>query len=148
MAWRTPPDAMDQSMTQKKSIRVVAALLRSPTDKMSYLIQQRLPKGDRSNLWEFPGGKVEIGESDEQALIRECREELEVEISLKKFLCEVTHEYADLIVHLRLFLAQVETGIPKALSAQAVQFATISQMKKLPFCEADIPLLIELEHLL
>lgn len=133
-------------MSSKKRIRVVAALMPDPKDPSRYLVQQRLPTGSRANLWEFPGGKVEPGETDEAALARECREELECELEVGQRLWGDSHEYEDLVVQLELYAATLKSGTPKPLGAQALKFATPAEMKKLPFCEADLPLLDLLEQ--
>jgi 8-oxo-dGTP diphosphatase len=124
-----------------KQVRVVAALIPSPTDASRFLVQQRLPDKSRANLWEFPGGKVEPGESDAAALIRECREELEVELEVGARLWGTVHEYPDLIVALELYAAMIRSGTPKPLGAQALRFCSPIEMQALPFCEADVPLL-------
>ena len=124
-----------------KTIRVVAALIADPRDPSRFLVQQRLPDKSRANLWEFPGGKVEAGETDEAALARECQEELAVELKVGRRLWSTTHEYADLTVQLELFAADIKSGEPQLLGAQALEFCTPAEMQKLPFCEADIPLL-------
>ena len=127
-----------------KRVRVVAALISEASDSTRFLVQQRLPTGSRANLWEFPGGKVETGETDEAALVRECREELEVEISVGRHLWRVAHEYPDLTVDLELYAARIEAGSPKPLGAQALRFCSPLEMQQLPFCEADVPLLDDL----
>lgn len=124
-----------------KTIRVVAALIAQPNDPARFLVQQRLPDKSRAHLWEFPGGKVEPGETDEAALARECREELAVELQVGRRLWGNTHEYSDLIVELELFAAEIKSGEPQALGAQAIRFCTPKEMQALPFCEADLPLL-------
>lgn len=127
-----------------KRVRVVAALMRDPANPAQYLVQQRLPGGSRALLWEFPGGKVEAGETDEQALVRECREELAVELRVGALRWETTHAYPDLEVTLALYDATLISGTPQPLSCHALRYATPKQMQELPFCEADIPLLDEL----
>ncbi|MBL8921821.1 MAG: (deoxy)nucleoside triphosphate pyrophosphohydrolase [Myxococcaceae bacterium] len=122
-------------------MRVVAGLIADPTDATRFLVQQRLPNASRANLWEFPGGKIEPGETEAEALVREGREELDVELSVGRRLWGTVHEYPDLIVELELLVAHIVTGSPKALGAQAIRFATPHEMKALPFCEADVPLL-------
>lgn len=126
----------------KESIRVVAALIADGAGR--FLVQQRLPDKSRANLWEFPGGKVEPGETDEAALARECHEELAVELKVGRRLWSTSHEYTDLIVQLELFGATIESGEPKPLGAQALKFCTPVEMQAMPFCEADVPLLDEL----
>jgi 8-oxo-dGTP diphosphatase len=125
-------------------VRVVAALIPQAGDPSRYLVQQRLPGGSRALLWEFPGGKVECGETDAQALARECREELDVELQVGRKLWEGRHTYPDLTVELVLYAATVVAGAPKPLGANALEFRTPVEMQTLPFCEADIPLLDEL----
>lgn len=127
-----------------KIIRVVAALIVDPRDATRFLVQQRLPNKSRANLWEFPGGKVEAGETDEAALIRECQEELAVELNVGRRLWSTHHEYADLAVQLELFAARIARGEPQVLGAQAIRFCTPIEMQQLPFCEADLPLLASL----
>ncbi|WP_164020111.1 (deoxy)nucleoside triphosphate pyrophosphohydrolase [Pyxidicoccus trucidator] len=127
-----------------RTVRVVAALIPSREDAERFLVQQRLPGGSRALLWEFPGGKVEPGETDEAALARECREELDVELSVGRRLWENRHTYPDLTVELVLYAARLVTGEPKALGAHQLAFQTPAEMQALPFCEADIPLLNDL----
>ncbi len=124
-----------------KTIRVVAALIADPRDPSRFLVQQRLPDKSRANLWEFPGGKVEAGETDEAALARECQEELAVDLAVGRRLWSTTHAYDDLVVQLELFAADIRQGEPQALGAQAIRFCTPVEMQALPFCEADLPLL-------
>ena len=129
-------------MSGAKQIRVVAALIPDPHDASRYLVQQRLPGKSRANLWEFPGGKVEPGETDEAALARECHEELAVALQVGRRLWSTTHAYPDLTVTLELFAATIGQGAePKLLGAQALKFCTFAEMQALPFCEADLPLL-------
>ncbi|MFP2927674.1 (deoxy)nucleoside triphosphate pyrophosphohydrolase [Pyxidicoccus sp. 3LG] len=127
-----------------RTVRVVAALIPRPEDGNRFLVQQRLPGGSRALLWEFPGGKVEAGETDEAALARECREELDVELAVGRRLWEGRHTYPDLTVELVLYAARLVKGEPKPLGAHALAFQTPAEMTALPFCEADIPLLDDL----
>lgn len=124
-----------------RRVRVVAALIEAAGDPSRFLCQQRLPGGSRALLWEFPGGKVEAGETDELALIRECREELDVALSVGRRLWEGSHAYPDLVVDLVLYAARVNSGDPKPLGANELRWLTLAEMQALPFCEADVPLL-------
>lgn len=92
---------------------VVAALI---WDKDKFMICQRPAHKARGLLWEFVGGKLEPGETKEQALIRECQEELAVTLSIGDVFMDIVHEYPDLIVHLTLFNAAILEGIPKSLN--------------------------------
>lgn len=128
-------------MSQVRQVRVVAALIPHPDHAGRFLVQQRLPGKSRALLWEFPGGKVEPGESDEAALARECHEELAVELEVGGRLWSCVHHYTDLTVELVLYAARIRSGEPKPLGAQELRFLTPAEMKALPFCEADLPLL-------
>ena len=123
---------------------MVAALIAHPNGDR-FLIQQRLPGARRGLLWEFPGGKVEPGESDGQALVRECREELGIELSVGKRRWVGRHRYEDIEVELVLYEAEILCGTPAPLGAHALRFASLEEMRALPFCDADRPLLAALE---
>lgn len=113
---------------------VVAALI---WDKDRFLICQRPANKARGFLWEFIGGKVEPGESKEQALIRECREELAITISVENEFMDVTHEYPDIIVHLTLFNATIVNGIPQKLEHNDIRWITVGEIPQYEFCPAD-----------
>ena len=102
---------------------VVAALI---WDGDRFLACQRPAHKKRGLLWEFVGGKVEPGESMEQALIRECMEELAVQIRVGDVFMEVVHEYPDLLVRLTLFNATIESGTPQMLEHNDIRWITTS----------------------
>jgi len=111
------------------------------------LIAQRPPGKALAGSWEFPGGKVEPGETDAAALARECLEELGVQVNVGARRWGTEHAYPDLVVTLEVLSAELEGGRdPKPLGAQALRFCTPAQMRQLPFCEADLPLLEALER--
>ncbi len=114
--------------------QVVAALI---WQDGKFLACQRPAHKARGSLWEFVGGKVEPGETPAQALIRECREELDVEVSVGEVFMELVHTYPDLTVHLTLFHASICSGVPKLLEHQAMQWLSPSQIDEFPFCPAD-----------
>jgi 8-oxo-dGTP diphosphatase len=132
---------MRLSASERPKVRVVAALIQDPQYPQRYLVQQRLPGGSRGSLWEFPGGKVEPQESDQAALIRECREELGVELTVGSDRCRGTHHYRDLWVELVLYAATIRAGVPRPLRAQQLRYLSPKEMTELPFCEADLPLI-------
>ena len=113
---------------------VVAALIWRG-DK--FMICQRPVHKARGLLWEFVGGKVEPGETKEQALIRECREELAVTLSVGDVFMDVIHEYPDLTVHLTLFNAIVAEGEPQMLEHNDIRWITSSEISNYEFCPAD-----------
>lgn len=129
-----------------RRIRVVAALIRDPDAPGRYLVQQRLPGASRANQWEFPGGKVEPGESDAQAVVRECREELGIEVVAGRRVHGSVHAYADLVVELELWSATVRSGTPTPLDAQALRFGSPDELRALDLCEADVPLVEALQR--
>ncbi len=129
------------SGTPRRTARVVAALISHPDDPRRYLVQRRPPGGSRALLWEFPGGKVEQGESDAQALVREGREELGVELSVGSRLWSAAHDYEDLQVNLALYDARIVSGTPRPLRASELKYLAAGELQQLPFCEADVPLL-------
>lgn len=122
---------------------VVAALI---WQGERFLACQRPPHKARGLLWEFVGGKVEPGETWEQALIRECREELDVTVRVGGIFMELVHEYPDLTVHLTLFHAGIAEGTPKLLEHQALRWLTVEEMDQYPFCPADQAILARLRE--
>lgn len=113
---------------------VVAALL---WKNQRFLICRRPPHKARGNLYEFVGGKVEPGETKEQALIRECSEELAVSIAVGKLFLEVTHQYPDLQIHLTVFHATILSGTPTPLEHTDLRWITPEEMERFQFCPAD-----------
>lgn len=111
-----------------------------------FLACQRPVHKARGLLWEFVGGKVEPGETREQALIRECREELDVTVAPRDIFMEVTHEYPDLTVHLTLFNADLPQGEPRALEHNDLRWITVEEIDQLAFCPADKEILERLKH--
>ena len=114
--------------------------------KEKFLICQRPQDKARAMLWEFVGGKVEAGESREEALIRECREELGIELSVKKLYCEVDHEYPDIAIHLSVFAAEIADGTPRLLEHAAMEWILPTQIDDYCFCPADKPVIEKLKH--
>ena len=113
---------------------VVAALI---WDRNKFMICQRPAHKARGLLWEFVGGKVESGETKEQALIRECQEELAVTLSVGDVFMDVVHEHPDLMVHLTLFNASIDEGVPQKLEHNDIKWITPSEIPNYNFCPAD-----------
>ena len=122
---------------------VVAALI---WDDNRFMACQRPAHKARGLLWEFVGGKVEKGETKEEALIRECREELGVTVAVKDVFMEVTHAYPDLTVHLTLFNAKIAEGTPQKIEHNDIQWLTIEEIDRYPFCPADEEILKKLKE--
>ena len=125
------------------AVEVVAALI---WDKQGrFMACQRPAHKARGLLWEFVGGKVEPGETKEDALVRECREELDVTVAVRDVFMEVTHEYPDMTVHLTLFNAEIAEGTPKMLEHNDIRWITREEIDTLSFCPADVEILEELK---
>ena len=122
---------------------VVAALI---WEGDRFMICQRPAHKARGLLWEFVGGKVEKGETKEQALIRECREELAVTVSPRDIFMDVVHEYPDLTVHLTLFNASIAEGAPQKLEHNDIQWITVGEIDNYAFCPADETILARLKE--
>ena len=105
---------------------VVAALI---WEADQFMICQRPAHKARGLKWEFVGGKVEPGETKEQALIRECREELAVTVSVGEVFMDVVHEYPDLTVHLTLFHASIAEGVPQKLEHNDIRWITVEELE-------------------
>lgn len=114
------------------------------------LITQRHADAHLGGLWEFPGGKREAGETFEQCLARELREELGVEVVVGKLFDSVTHAYPERTVLLKFFLCTLPTGEPQAIDCAAVKWVNREQLLKHDFPGADAGLLVKLigEHAL
>jgi len=123
-------------------VEVVAALIRRGG---KFLICQRPAHKARGLLWEFVGGKVEPGETGSEALIRECREELGVTISVGEVFMDVVHEYPDLCVHLTLYSALIAEGEPQLLEHADIRWITPREAADYEFCPADVEILKEIE---
>ncbi|MDD4495532.1 MAG: (deoxy)nucleoside triphosphate pyrophosphohydrolase [Eubacteriales bacterium] len=123
-------------------VEVVAALI---WDNDKFMICQRPAHKARGLLWEFVGGKVESGETKEQALIRECKEELAVTLTVGDVYMDVVHEYPDIMVHLTLFNATIAEGVPQLLEHNDIQWITPSEISNYRFCPADEEILKRLK---
>mgnify|MGYP003323312386 CR=1 FL=1 len=113
---------------------VVAALI---WDGNRFLACQRPAHKTRALLWEFVGGKVEPGESWEEALIRECREELGITVKPLDIFMEVAHEYPDLTVHLILYNAVIAEGEIRLFEHNDTRWITPAEIHHYDFCPAD-----------
>ena len=111
-----------------------------------FMICQRPAHKARGLLWEFVGGKVEQGETKEEALIRECREELDVLLSVGDVFMDVTHEYPDLTVHLSLFNATIAEGEPQKLEHNDIKWITPCEIPNYEFCPADEEILAKIRE--
>lgn len=125
-------------LVKQKPVDVVAALI---WEKDKFLICQRPANKARGLLWEFVGGKVEHGETLEQALVRECVEELAIHIQVGDLFMQVLHEYPDIHIRLSLFHSVIPEGFPQALEHNDIRWIHPSEIDRYPFCPADADIL-------
>ena len=137
-------DRVSQSSSLRSTAVEVAAALIFRSGRL--LITQRHAKAHLGGLWEFPGGKREPGETYEECLAREIREELGVEIAVGKCFAEITHAYPEKRIHLKFFLAQLTAGEPRTLDCAAVRWVTRAELNDYEFPAADMQLLAKLKR--
>lgn len=119
-------------------IEVVAALITKEEQGIRKFMICRRPRNKaRGLLWEFVGGKVESGESREQALIRECREELGVTVIVGDKFCEAEHIYPDITINLIVFNCRIVKGTPRLIEHSDMRWITPEEIKNYDFCPAD-----------
>ena len=120
---------------------VVAALI---WDNNRFMICQRPAHKARGLLWEFVGGKTDPGETMEEALIRECREELGITVSVDDVYMQVVHDYPDILIRLTLFHCTIAEGTPKLLEHNDLKWILPSQIPEFDFCPADEDILAKI----
>lgn len=123
-------------------VHVVAALIWRGD---RFLICQRPAHKARGLLWEFVGGKVEAGESPEAALVRECREELDIGLAVDDVFMELDHVYPDITIRLTLFNARILSGEPKKIEHNDIRWITPAEIDGYEFCPADAEILKNLK---
>jgi mutator protein MutT len=133
----------NSKLKTKNRVEVSAALI---FHEGKLLITQRHAKAHLGGLWEFPGGKREPGESFEQCLSREIREELGVEISVGEMLQEIVHHYPEKSVLLKFFICGLRRGEVRALDCQNFAWVNRAQLQDFSFPEADALLLKRLRE--
>ena len=119
-------------------VEVVAGLIWNGN---KFMICQRPKNKARALLWEFVGGKIESGESGEDALVRECREELDIVVKPLDVFCDVVHTYPDIVVHLTLYNAEIISGEPRLLEHNDLKWITADEIDNYEFCPADVEIL-------
>lgn len=126
-------------------ITVCAAILRD--DDGNILICRRGAGGSCAYLWEFPGGKLEAGESPQHCTIRECREELDVEIQLERLFAEKDYQYPDKAIHFYFFLGKIVRGTVQRLVHSELEWVQPERLTEYSFCPADIDIVKELQRI-
>ena len=124
-------------------IDVTAAIL---TQAGRVLIARRKPGASQAGMWEFPGGKVRPGETPEECLKREVREELSLDIAVGTLLGESIHAYADQSIRLLAYCACIEAGEPVLNDHAEVEWVRFDELGRFTFCAADRPFVRMLEE--
>lgn len=112
----------------------------------SVLIAERPPGKHMEGRWEFPGGKVSLGESEEQALVREIKEELGVEVAASRPLMRLTYSYADRDVELSMWVVERFLGEPRGLDGQRLKWVRPDELLAEDLLEADRPFVEALQR--
>lgn len=121
-------------MTTRKRIEVVAAIIR---DAEGRIFATQRGYGAMKDGWEFPGGKMEAGETPEQALKREISEELAAEVAVDDFLCTVEWDYPDFHLTMHCYWCRVESGTLTLKEHEAARWLTIDQLDTVDWLPAD-----------
>lgn len=120
-----------------KKVRVVGAVIENDNEEI--LCALRSPTMSLPNLWEFPGGKIEEGETPETALVREIKEELGCKIEVYELLEDIVHEYPKVTVNLLTYKAKIIDGYPKAKEHAKLEWTSKEDLRSLEWAPADIP---------
>lgn len=122
-------------------INVVAGILK---DQDKVLIAQRGRGKHQEYKWEFPGGKVEENETEQEALKREFQEELDIDIKVDNFLCEVSHSYSEMDVKIRAYFISTDNKDIKNLEHESIQWVPINKLKQYDLVATDVSIVDKL----
>ena len=128
-------------MTEMKTIKVVAAIIRK--EKCVFATQRGY--GDYKDWWEFPGGKIEPGESPEDALVREIKEELASDILVEKYLTTVEHDYPEFHLSMACYWCSVKSGKLTLLEHEAARWLPLDNLRQVNWLPADVKVVEAIE---
>lgn len=128
-----------------KTIKVVAAVICDSIDEKKQIFATARGYGDFKGQWEFPGGKIEPGETPQQALVREIQEELETNIRIGDFIGTIEYDYPEFHLSMDCFWCEVAEGELKLLEAEAAKWLTRDALYSVQWLPADIALIAEIE---
>lgn len=130
-----------------KHIEVVAGILRKKSEdgSIQYLATQR-GYGDYKGMWEFPGGKVEAGETNQQALARELSEELAIQVSVGDFLCTVEQDYPGRHITMHCYFCEMTSGTLTLLEHESARWLSLENLRSVNWLPADISVVESIER--
>ena len=131
-----------------KSIHVVAAVICDAFDKKQKIFATAKGYGEFKGQWEFPGGKVELGETPQQALVREIREELATKIRVGNLITTIEYDYPAFHLSMDCFWCEVTEGNLKLLEAEDARWLTKEKLYSVSWLPADMKLIAEIEKLM
>ena len=117
-------------------LRVSAAIIKNSDNEI--LICRRGPGGSCAFLWEFPGGKIEPGESPEECLVRECLEELEIDIEVLDLFEHTKYSYPERDIEFMFFRVSLTKGVPAPFVHDSIKWVSPYRLKEYEFCPADV----------
>ncbi|NME70655.1 8-oxo-dGTP diphosphatase MutT [Flammeovirga aprica] len=127
-----------------KPIQVVAAVIID--DQQRLLITQRPLHKSQGGLWEFPGGKVENSESNEEALVREIKEELSVTITVGEFIDSCQHDYGNIVIELIAYFSKVKEGSIQLNEHIDMQWISVEELEQYEWAPADVPIVDKIKE--
>ena len=130
---------MSNSIHKKIGVAVIV------NEQQEILIDKRLPTGVMANMWEFPGGKIEAGETPQICIQREIKEELGVDVKIDRHLIDITHPYPEFTVTLSVYLCQIISGNPQPLECAEVRWVKVAQLGDFEFPEANQDIISAIE---
>ena len=125
----------------RKKIKVVAAIIKK--EKQIFATQRGY--GDYKDWWEFPGGKIEQGETPEEALVREIKEELDTTITVDHFLMTVEYDYPDFHLSMDCFFCSIESGNLTLLEHEAAKWLPVNNLRQVNWLPADMEIIEQIE---
>ena len=131
-----------------KSIRVAAAIIKRDNNGQAEIFSTQRGYGAYKDWWEFPGGKIEEGETAEEALLREIQEELGVEVVIEELLCSVEYDYPEFHLSMDCFFCHVESGEIKLLEHEAAKWLNVDNLYSVKWLPADDDVLKKIECVL
>ncbi|MEE9368814.1 MAG: A/G-specific adenine glycosylase [Pontiella sp.] len=130
---------------KKKVPHIIVGAAVVTNKKGNVLVAQRLEKDMLGGLWEFPGGKQESGETIQQCIVRELKEELGINVEVGEFITTVKHAYSHFTMEMHTYYAKIKSGRPRPIQCQEFQWLEILNLRKLPYSKADLNVITELE---